>query len=442
MEYSGKGFFEYISAASNEKVHSQTIAWIFSENCNVLSPLAKSDILKSLILFDKNQELTLSSNGFIPKKVIAEIEDIDILIVCQDYFVVIENKIKSSEHSNQLIKYEYLTSFEELSDDKISKIICNRCKPCKANPKGECEKLAKLNKSKVQLLKELHDKKGFYIYLTLIEEYKINKIEPWLPLKYKNLYHALSIEFNKLGKNDFYNKSYYILLDYLKSIKALLEIVENEKDNSLIINHIFLNGKSKKLNILLKDYSDSLIESLKEPIIRTIHENQLETILQKQFYNQILNNINIDLKENITPVVSETNGSALLDFQFDNLSFKKNNEKYTGILQFQGNSIKLAISVNKEHNSKLEYVQIKFLDKLERYIKENPNFELISFPFKITNKVNPEKKQNEIKTTGFSSIKIDVKIKNNNGFWQLENKPVTIVEDCLKFAIHFFRYFN
>ena len=29
-----KGFFEFISAADSEKVHSQTIGWIFSEYCN------------------------------------------------------------------------------------------------------------------------------------------------------------------------------------------------------------------------------------------------------------------------------------------------------------------------------------------------------------------------------------------------------------------------
>jgi len=95
-----KGFFEFIAAADSEKVHSQTIGWIFSKNCNVFEPNEKSEILNALLnqKSKKNEDLT-------PEKVLVEFNDIDILIETKKCLIVIENKIKSSQHSNQLFKY-------------------------------------------------------------------------------------------------------------------------------------------------------------------------------------------------------------------------------------------------------------------------------------------------------------------------------------------------
>ena len=99
-----KGFFEFIAAADAEKVHSQTIGWIFSENCEVFDDNDKSSMLKELINV-KNEKI-----DFIPTRVDVEISDIDILITCGDKLIIIENKIKSSHHSNQLFKYKYITA--------------------------------------------------------------------------------------------------------------------------------------------------------------------------------------------------------------------------------------------------------------------------------------------------------------------------------------------
>ena len=96
-----KGFFEFISAADSEKVHSQTIGWIFSEYCNVFNPDDKSAILNELCF---NKEIIKHDFKTI-EKVDVEVKDIDILIEGDDWRIVIENKIKSSQHSNQLLKY-------------------------------------------------------------------------------------------------------------------------------------------------------------------------------------------------------------------------------------------------------------------------------------------------------------------------------------------------
>ena len=100
-----EGFFEFISAADAEKVHSQTIGWIFSKECDVFDRNQKSMILNDLISSKDNKR-----EDFCPKKVNVEVYDIDILIETSDHLIIIENKIKSSQHSNQLFKYEYITA--------------------------------------------------------------------------------------------------------------------------------------------------------------------------------------------------------------------------------------------------------------------------------------------------------------------------------------------
>ena len=62
------------------------------------------------ILFDlfDNQDLELAD--FEVERVFVEFKDIDILIVCKNFVIVIENKIKSTQHSNQLNKYENIIS--------------------------------------------------------------------------------------------------------------------------------------------------------------------------------------------------------------------------------------------------------------------------------------------------------------------------------------------
>lgn len=429
------GFFEYIAAASNEKVHSQTIAWIFSENCKIISAEEKGEILKNLITNETNEHSKLKSEVFKPIKVFAEIEDIDILIVCKECFIVIENKVKSSEHSNQLIKYEYLTSEKQLDPDKLDKIKCNKCNKCKRTSRKECERFDKLTKIKEQFLKELRDKKGFYVFLSLIDESK-KVIDPWDAVKYGKLFRSLNNELGVSELKHIFKKDYYILNEYLSTLKKLVHIFENEQDKNLILNHVFSNGKSKKLNILLNDQSDKLKESIKKPIIKYIHENQLETILQKQFYNQIIINLNRHFEnENIIPIVSESNGTALLDFHFKNISFS-NKKICLGILQFQGNNIKLAISVDDTHNTTLEKECKKFKSVLEKNLKDDGY---------ITNTklTNPGvTKIGIIKDYGFSSVKINLPDKlNNNGYWQLLDKPEDVVENCLLFAIDFFKPF-
>lgn len=425
------GFFEYITAASNEKVHSQTIAWIFSENCKIFCPKVKADILYNIVSNNDKENLTFNSDGFEPISVIAEVEDIDILIICKEYFIVIENKVKSSEHSNQLIKYEYITSKTELDIDKLDKINCNKCKKCKSTPRKQCERFDRLSKIKEQFLKELRNKKGFYIFLSLIDEFK-KVIYPWDLVKYSKLYSSLKNKFEKLETDCIFKKDYYIINEYLSTLKNLVDIFDDEQNNKMILNHVFINGKSKKLDILFHDYIDK--QHNESTIIKYIKKNQLETLFQKKFYNLILKKIKQKseiLFEKIIPLVSESHGTALLDFQFNDLSFKKDDKKFIGILQFQGNNIKLAISVNNSHNTTLAEECKKFMSELDK-LEDNIYVTIV----KLTNQKND-------KNYGFSSIKLNYSENiNNKGYWQLEDNPEELVKKYLQYANEFFKKFK
>ena len=92
-------FFDKIGIADMEKVHSAVIGWLFSDECCALNKQQKSELLCSLF----NVRPVQSFNSF---EVKVEYHDIDILIITDNNTCwVIENKVKSSQHSNQLDKY-------------------------------------------------------------------------------------------------------------------------------------------------------------------------------------------------------------------------------------------------------------------------------------------------------------------------------------------------
>ena len=87
-----KNFFNAIGLADMEKVHSAMIAWMFSPDCNALSPEDKSKALNCL--FDINSQRNY-------KSIRTELEtyNIDIHIVTdegtpEETHWIIENKIK------------------------------------------------------------------------------------------------------------------------------------------------------------------------------------------------------------------------------------------------------------------------------------------------------------------------------------------------------------
>ncbi len=102
-------FFNILNVTKAEIRHSNFLAWMMNPNeSHNLNTIFLKWFLKEVFSSDKinwANEFSLDSINLYGIKVYREWRDIDILIEHESFVVVIENKIDSSEHSNQLKKY-------------------------------------------------------------------------------------------------------------------------------------------------------------------------------------------------------------------------------------------------------------------------------------------------------------------------------------------------
>lgn len=234
-------FFEYLGIADMERIHSQILAWIFSSDCNALNDSQKLDLLMSVFNLENVSEI---------KNILTESQRIDILIETDSELIVIENKLKSSQHSNQLERY-------------------------------------------VELFSKSHKVKPKFYFLTLIDE--VVKDTNWKRISYTYIYQALQkLELNPSSHS-------VILTEYILYLGKLSELLIDFKNDSKKYDMVFLDGKKKKadkLNFIYKTENEKFIA-----------ENQLETILQKSFLNSLSQRIN-----KVSTFVTDTRGDALIDF--------------------------------------------------------------------------------------------------------------------------------
>ena len=114
--------FKILKVQDHEIRHSNVLGWIFdpSENHNFDDRILKRFLLKVLLKSDNDEVLEdmdlpykLQQVSLMEMKVYREVANIDILLVSENHKIVIliENKINSREHSNQLSRYfNYVTT--------------------------------------------------------------------------------------------------------------------------------------------------------------------------------------------------------------------------------------------------------------------------------------------------------------------------------------------
>ena len=268
-------FFDKIGVADMEKVHSAVIGWMFSDDCCALNKQQKSELLRSLF----NVRSVQAFNSF---EVKVEHHDIDILIITyNDTCWVIENKVKSSQHSNQLDKYYDIINGIPVKIGRKTHII---------------EDYKALNKH--------------FCYLTLVNEQPqcINNV--WVNTTYKDFSKALKDALFNVNPND----DYIILKEYLCCITNLAKALDDFINNHQQYPYVFVDRPNKKKRT--GNY---------------IADNGLETIFQKCFLSHI-----ISKTQNYSDFdITETHGIALaekkdlhsikgykLGIQFQNGSFK------------------------------------------------------------------------------------------------------------------------
>ena len=308
-------FFDKIGVADMEKVHSAVIGWIFSDECKALTNQQKSELLCSLF----NVRSVQAFNSF---EVKVEHHDIDILIITDnDTCWVIENKVKSSQHSNQLDKYYDIINGIPVKIGRKTHII---------------EDYKALNKH--------------FCYLTLVNEQPqcINNV--WVNTTYKDFSKALKDALFNVNPND----DYIILKEYLCCITNLAKALDDFINNHQQYPYVFVDRPNKKKRT--GNY---------------IADNGLETIFQKCFLTHIKNQT-----ENYKVFdISETHGVALaekkdvrsvkgykLGIQFQNGSFKaqilNENSKADAFWNVWGEKIKKTengVEINKKLFSDWSY---------------------------------------------------------------------------------------
>lgn len=298
-----KNIFNAIGVADMERVHSAVIGWMLSDDCDAFGSVVKSRLLCQL--FE-------SSRVFSKITVNVEIFNIDILIETEDKnnikeCWIIENKIKSSQHSDQL--------------DKYVRIITER-------------------------FKVIPEKNHHFCFLTLIDEKpQGDSQQKWKNFTYEKLFAMLAIALGTGNKN---HKHWIILNEYAKCIKELNDALSDFLDYPTNYPHVFTDGSKKK------DEKDEQylqhISGVSGKYSRYISECGLETIFQKcylsKLWNEYLKTLNIGEKWEI----SESRGNAALDIHYSMIEDKSTGEKYKTQIEIQNGTFKVQIFQDKDVN--------------------------------------------------------------------------------------------
>lgn len=294
-----KTFFEYLGIADMERIHSQILAWIFSSDFGALTEKQKIELLEKV--FDLTNVVRI-------EKILTESHRIDILIETDSELIVIENKIKSSQHSDQLARY-------------------------------------------VEHFSKTHAIKPKFYFLTLVKE-KFN-YSIWKRISYQHIYDCLlSLELLD-NPHSIIFEEYIIYLGKLNSL--LLEF----KMNTSKYDMVFLDGKKRKEDKINFEYQNEYE--------RFIADNQLETILQKSFLTSISQQI-----KTVESFVMDTRGDALIDFYLKvDIPFNKRKYTTMIELQGDIIKFAFVISgFNEYNNSKKDWIK-DVVPIMEALVKTN-----------------------------------------------------------------------
>lgn len=305
-------FFNAIGVADMEKIHSAVIGWMLSDKCKALDPKAKSALLCNL--FEENIRIF--------KNIVVQVEvyNIDVLIETEDNqgnkeCWVIENKIKSNQHSNQLDKYVGIIKGNALTTGK---------KPITTNYKNI---------------------PAHYCFLTLIPESpRGNHAKKWKNLQYKDFLNFLG---NAL-KNGNNHVDAYLLTEYASCLSEMTSALNDFLKQPGAYPYVFTDGSKKKTqkNMVAIGKSNGKFASY-------IAECGLETIFQKCLLSHLFKNLpihanNKDWRDNL--VIEEWHGTAMFGTGLNNWQKIQNTLKMQ--IEFQGGSFKVVLISNNINNYK------------------------------------------------------------------------------------------
>lgn len=296
-----RNFFDLLALADVERVHSAVIGWLLSDECEALTKEERSAVLNSL--FGRNDDVVYETI-----EVRLEWKHIDILWLTKSKSQgkecwVLENKVKSSQHGNQLD--DYVDAINESEDPAI---------------KGA---------------------RAHYAYLTLTGE----------PAKCQN--HEIRYEsctYKKLVKEfeGYFPKGYLhpnpdwtIANEYFKAIQRMTRVTDAFLEDPAKFPHVFIDG-NKRMDAKLKSDQGKPINDDD----RYIASRGLETLLQKYYFYDIVKEV---VGGDIAPLienwhVGQTRGNADMGFHFGNYLGRTQDEGDHFDISFQAGTFKFAVS--------------------------------------------------------------------------------------------------
>lgn len=293
-----QNFFESLGLADVERIHSQTLAWLFGSE--VLGAAQKSQIL---------EQLTGEADDCETLEVLTEHEDIDILMETASSIIAIENKIKITQHDDQLEKYQ--------------RILERRTKPRR------------------------------FVYLSLVPE--DISTSGWIARTYDHLYTALGP--HVFGAPS--NFGEYAFNEYVDAVGHLTEIVrEFGKDHTLFPN-VFEDGGLTKLQ-------KSKLARKETALQKSVRINQLETPLQRYFLARIRKRI---LPASAEYRIEESHGVANINIVIATRLI--NDVKFQWAVQFQGKAAKLNCYSSDYRNSTCDQLPDEVMADFEKLAKKH-----------------------------------------------------------------------
>ena len=287
MSEQKKSLFEFLGVADQERIHTQTLAWILNPEH---SPLNLEDYCK---IFAKFFDIKIEQKVDV-HSVVTELANIDLLITTKDKVIVLENKFKSKQSAGQLKRYEEYVEKES----------------------------------------EYKEKKKKYFFLALSGEKSATP--NWNNKNYSDVLDALTEI-----------KNYPYVTDYISLINNLVKAKKFFIENAGYRKEIFARSGLKNKHRIL---SDAISNSYPEEI-KFICANKLERLFTEIYYITVVEKLGqsegivIDIGE------SQGKALIQVDFRSLNfttrvgvLGFKK--ELLLGVgMQIQGDTIKQNIRV-------------------------------------------------------------------------------------------------
>lgn len=286
-------FFDYIGASDMERIHSATIAWMVSDFCEALSVEKRQDILNVLFGTSKADIVSIQS--------ITEFEHIDIAFISTDKYGnkelwILENKVKAPLGWNQLEKYEN----EIIIDIENTKLSHDFCQP------------------------------AHFGLLSLIGALPQDRLGQWHLASYEQLSGCLGAVCNDNLQP--HHRHLAVLEEYNSCISHLVIALAEFKKYPEKYPEVFTDGCKPKAAKSLAHYSG---------IAGYIAKNSLETLFQKAYFTDIVNEISGRVRGAfVGSHVSETRGNA--DFAF-HLGVFGCDSSYEFDLSFQNGAFKLAV---------------------------------------------------------------------------------------------------